>query len=291
MARLFEAREGIKVNFVSAGDAGEVLAQAILEKKAPQGDLIIGIDNNLLSRALSEGILEPYRSSLAGLIPGELILDPDFYLTPFDYGFFAINYDSEKIINPPLSLEELCDPKYRNQLVAIDPRTSTPGLGFLLWTVKVYGDNYQDYWRRLKPNILTVAGGWSTGYALFTSGEAPLVLSYTTSPPYHVEYEDSTRYRAAIFNEGHYLQIEGAGILKGGANPEAAGKFIDALLSPEFQALLPLTNYMYPVNPETPLPASYDYAPKPGIILNIDADVLEENREAYLNGWLQVMGN
>jgi len=226
----FEKLYNVKVQVISAGDAGQVLNRAILEKNNPGADIALGIDNNLLAKAIDSGILEPYKSKNIKLIPDELIFDKTYHVTPFDYGYFAIVYDSVKLNDIPKNFEELTRPQYKNKLILEDPRTSSPGLGFLLWTVSVYGEKYIDYWKRLKPNILTITEGWDTAYGLFTSGETPMVLSYTTSPAYHVEYENTTRYRAIIFNEGNYLQIEGMGIIKGAKNRLMAQKFIDFML-------------------------------------------------------------
>jgi len=175
----FEKLYNVKVQVISAGDAGQVLNRAILEKNNPGADIALGIDNNLLAKAIDSGILEPYKSKNIKLIPDELIFDKTYHVTPFDYGYFAIVYDSVKLNDIPKNFEELTRPQYKNKLILEDPRTSSPGLGFLLWTVSVYGEKYIDYWKRLKPNILTITEGWDTAYGLFTSGETPMVLSYT----------------------------------------------------------------------------------------------------------------
>ena len=172
----FEKKYGLKVEMISVGDSGQVLNRAILEKKRPKADIILGIDNNMLSKALDSGVLIPYTSSNLKLIPDELIFDKTHHVTPFDHGYFAIVYDSVKIKNPPESLEDLLNPVFKDKLILEDPRTSSPGLGFLLWTIKVYGKDYLDYWDRLKPNILTITEGWDTAYGLFKSGKAPRVL-------------------------------------------------------------------------------------------------------------------
>jgi thiamine transport system substrate-binding protein len=285
----FEKLHGVKVDMISVGDAGQVLNRAILEKNRPRADILLGIDNNLLAKAIDAGVLLPYRSPNLRLIPEELRFDPTHHVTPFDHGYFAIVYDSRRLDDPPQSMEDLLRPEYRDKIILEDPRTSSPGLGFLLWTVAVYGDNYREYWERLRPNILTVTEGWDTAYGLFTSGEAPMVLSYTTSPPYHVEYEETTRYRAAIFREGNYLQIEGMGILRGTKNLDLARKFIDFILTEDFQEEIPLTNWMLPVNPAVKLPDSFDYAPNPVKILSLPSSRIEANQEAWIEGWLEVM--
>jgi thiamine transport system substrate-binding protein len=286
---IFEQKYGVKVTVLSVGDAGQVLNRAILEKEDPQADILVGIDNNLLARALEEEVLQPYRSPQLGVVPERLRFDASSSVTPFDYGYFAFVYDSEKLSDPPASLEELTAPRFRKKVIVEDPRTSSPGLGLLLWTVAVYGEGYLDYWSRLKPNLLTITDGWDSAYGLFTSGEAPLVLSYTTSPAYHVEVENTERYRALIFGEGNYLQIEGMGIVRGARHPELARKFIDFTLSPEFQAEIPLTNWMYPVNPAVKTPDSFRFAPQPQRPLSLDAAEIRRNQERWISEWVKLV--
>ena len=285
----FESLHGVKVQLVSVGDAGQVLNRAILEKSRPKADIILGVDNNLLARAIDEGILVPYRPRGLLAIPEELVFDRSHRIIPFDHGYFAIVYDSKKIDDPPRNLEDLTDPRFRKKLILEDPRTSSPGLGFLLWTIAVYGERYTDYWARLMSNVLTITEGWDSAYGLFTSGEAPMVLSYTTSPAYHVEYEDTTRYRAAIFSEGNYLQIEGMGILKGASHPALARKFMDFILTREFQEEIPLTNWMYPVNPNVKAPDSFRYAPRPEKSLSVDPFEIQANVDRWIEEWLAVV--
>ncbi|UCF99486.1 MAG: thiamine ABC transporter substrate-binding protein [Spirochaetaceae bacterium] len=285
----FEEKHGVTVTVISVGDAGQVLNRAILERENPQADIVLGIDNNMLSRALEEKVLEPYRSPNLDHVQKELIFDPTNSVTPFDYGYFAFVYDSERLENPPRSLEELTESRFRKRIIIQDPRTSSPGLGFLLWTIAVYGEEYLEYWKRLQPNLLTITDGWDTAYGMFTSGEAPMVLSYTTSPAYHVEYEQSERYRALLFNEGNYLQIEGMGILKGAPHPELARRFIDFILTEEFQEAIPLTNWMYPVSPSAATPDSFRFAPKPERTLQLPADEIRKNQERWINAWVKLV--
>ena len=285
----FEEKYGVKVKVTSVGDAGQVLNRAILEKDNPQADIVLGIDNNMLSRALEEGVLEPYRSPNLKNIPEQLVFDATHSVTPFDYGYFAFVYDSEVFEDPPESLEELTDSRFRKKIIVQDSRTSSPGLGFLLWTIAVYGEEYLEYWDRLRPNLLTITDGWDTAYGMFTSGEAPMVLSYTTSPAYHVEYEQTERYRALLFEKGNYLQIEGMGILKGAPHPQTAKMFIDFILSEDFQAEIPLTNWMYPVDPAVVTPESFRYAPKPERSLQLSAEEIRTNQERWINAWVKLV--
>lgn len=286
---LFKNLKGKEVLFVSAGDSGQVLARAVLEKEDPRADLLIGIDNNLLPKALEAGILEPYKSKALAEVPEELLFDPTFTVLPYDYGFFAVIYDSRKISDPPASLEDLTAPRLAKSLILMDPRTSTPGLGFLLWTAAEYGPGFSSYWERLKPSILTVSEGWDSGYGMFTAGEAPMVLSYTTSPAYHKEFESTDHYRAALFTGGHYAQIEGIALIAGSKRKETAKEFIDFLLSPEAQEVLPLTNWMFPVNSTVELPASYEVAPVPDKLLLLDKVTIEENYDFWINEWVKIL--
>jgi thiamine transport system substrate-binding protein len=279
----FLEKTGIRLRWVSHGDAGEILARLLEEGAAAGADVILGLDQNMAARALDSALLEPYRPAGAGGIPAELVVDPGWALIPFDYSYFAVCYDSEALPIPPGSLEELTESSYAGKLILMDPRTSSPGLGFFAWVREIYGEGWRDYWRRLRPSILTVAEGWSSGYGLFTNGEAPLVLSYTTSPGYHLEYEETDRYRAAIFGEGHPIQVELAGLLKNAKNKENARAFLDYMLSPAFQALIPLGNWMYPVI-DIPLPASFRIAPKSGKPLRPAPP-----GEAELNEWAALM--
>jgi thiamine transport system substrate-binding protein len=285
VSKAFEEKTGIKIEWVSHGDAGTILSRLLLEGKEADADIILGIDQNMAGRILESNLMEPYRPKGAENIFPELILDPEFRLTPMDYSYFAIVYDSEKITSAPDSLEELTDPNFAGSLILIDPRTSSPGLGFFVWVKEVYGSSWREYWRRLKPSILTIAEGWSSAYGLFTGGEAPLVLSYTTSPGYHLEYENSERYKAAIFKDGHILQIEAAGILKSAKNSYNARLFLDFMLDPVFQNIIPLTNWMYTVT-NVPLPDSFRVNPKSGKPLK-GSPVTEEE----LNEWAALMLN
>jgi thiamine transport system substrate-binding protein len=260
-AERFKAETGIAVKWVSHGDAGTVLSRLLLEGRDAGADIILGLDQNMADRALASGLFSAYKPQGAEKLFPELIIDDEYRLIPLDYSYFAIVYDSERIPDPPKSLEDLTLPEYADKLILMDPRTSSPGLGFLAWTETVYGPGWADYWRRLSPSILTIAEGWDSGYGLFTAGEAPLVLSYTTSPGYHLEYENTERYKAALFTDGHPIQIEAAGLLAAGKNQENARRFLDFMLSPAFQDIIPLTNWMYPVI-DIPLPDSFRLNPK-----------------------------
>ncbi|PID56209.1 thiamine ABC transporter substrate-binding protein [candidate division KSB3 bacterium] len=286
----FEEANNCKVTLIAVGDAGQVLNRVILEKDYPQADIVVGIDNNYLAKALKFDILEPYRSEHLANIPEELIFDTSLHLTPFEYGYITFVYDTEKIDAPPSSLSELTEARWEGKVILEDPRTSSPGVSLLLWTIAAFGeDGYLDFWEKLKPSILTVTKGWDTAYGMFTSGEAPIVLSYATSPAYHVEVEQSTRYRAAVMEEGFYRQIEGMGIVKGAQHPELAKKFIDYILTEDFQQEIPLTQWVFPVNPDVELPQSFEYAAKSDKFLSIDPELIEQNYDRWLKAWTELM--
>ena len=288
VAPAFEQKTGIKVNLVSAGNGGELLQKVLLEKNNPKADVVVGFSNDILHEVLASDLFISYRSPEMDKIPEFLHFDPSFTLLPFNYGNFAFIYDTQKIQEPPQSLEDLLNPKWKNKVILMDPRTSSVGMGLLQWTIAIYGEGYLSWWEKIKPNTLTVADGWSSGYGLFTQGEAPLVISYTTSPVYHVMYEDTQRYQTAVFPQGHLAVIEGAGILKSSTHPEQARLFIDFLLS-DAQEAIATTNIMYPVNSNTVLPDAFSAAPKPEVSLMLDANVIAKNRDKWLTEWVEVM--
>lgn len=275
----FEEKTGYNLTWVDCGDGVQLLSRAVMEKNNVQADVILGLDNNIAKKAVSAGILSSYKPVDAEKnIPAEVRaqLCDDWSLTPFDYSHFAMIYDTQSKVPCPTSLEDLTNPVYAKKIILMDPRTSTPGLGFVAWTVAVYGDKVVDYWKALKPNILTMAPGWSAGYGLFKKGEAPLVISYTTSPASHIEYDNTDRYVAPVFAQGHSIQVEGAGILNKAPNRKGAEAFMDFLISDEAQALLPLTQWMNPANKNVELPECYKIgAPIPTITLSADPDVTD----------------
>ena len=282
----FQKKTGYNVTWVDCGDGVQVLSRAILEKNNVQADIILGLDNNIAKKAYDADILTSYKPADAEkLIDKDVIaqLGDKWLLTPYDYSHFAMIYDTQSNVPCPKSLEDLTNPVYQKKIILMDPRTSTPGLGFVAWTVAVYGDKVLDYWKALKPNILTMAPGWSSGYGLFKKGEAPLVISYTTSPASHVEYDNTDRYIAAIFEQGHTMQVEGAGILKNAPNKKGAQAFMDFLISTEAQEVLPLTQWMNPVNKTVNLPESYKVAaPIPAKTLSANPDVTDKAVEEIM---------
>lgn len=273
---LFEKAANCKVTLVSKGDAGQVLSAAVLEKGSPKADVLLGLDNNLVRKAIQADVLQPYTPKNLSLLAPGVDFDPTHHLIPYDFGYFCLVWDSQKLPNPPKTLADLAKPEYAKKLILMDPRTSTPGLGFLATVVAAKGEKWPEFWKAIKPSILTITSGWDSGYGMFTQGEAPLVISYTTSPAYHAENDKTDRYKAIVFPEGLVMQVEGAGIVKNAQHAELAKAFIEFMLTPAFQNELPLTQWMYPVNPAVKLPASYAVAPKPAKVLKTDPVALDK---------------
>ena len=256
----FEEATGIKVNLVSAGAAIEVINKVRLEGEKTQCDVILGITDDIADKAYD--LLESYNSPNIDTIDPKLVFDPQNRLIPYDYGSFAFVYDTQAGIELPTCLMDLAKEEYKGKVILIDPRTSSVGTGLLMWTYNALGEDWIQWWKTMSKNALTTASGWSSGYGLFTEGEAPIVISYTTSPVYHVMWEGTTRYQALLFTDGHEATIEAAGIVKGTKHREEAQAFIDFLLTAA-QIDLANANSMYPVNGSIELPAAYDYAPVP----------------------------
>lgn len=287
----FREKTGIQIKLVSAGDAVEMLTKVTSEKDAPIADVVVGITDDMASMAYKADLFEPYNSPVLADIPSFLQFDGQKRLLPFDYGNFAFVVDTEKMDakDIPTSLEQLTDVKYKDKVLLIDPRTSSVGLGMLLWSIEVFGeDGYLTWWKTMKSNALTITDGWSSAYGLFTEGEAPLVLSYTTSPVYHVTFEDTTRYQTTLFKEGNSTTIEGAGILKSTKQRAVAQQFIDFLLT-DAQLDIAVANSMYPTNSKAVLPEAFQWAPKPEKNLSMDSERIAQNLDRWLTEWTQVM--
>ena len=291
IAKGFEAATGLKATFVDCGDGVQLLSRAILEKDDVQADVILGLDNNTAQKALDSDILDSYSpkdsdSIIAPELQAQFGEAAKGKLTPYDYSHFALIFDTRSDLPEPKSLSDLTDPVYKRAVILMDPRTSTPGLGFVAWTRAIFPNDseFTDFWTKLAPNVLTVAPGWSAGYGLFTNGEAPIVLSYTSSPAANLEYDKIDYYKALVFDEGHYMQVEGAGVLKNAPNKKGAQIFMDYLIGEEAQGTLPLTQWMYPVNKSVALPDCYTKAAaSPAKTVTTDISALNDAVETALS--------
>ncbi len=260
----FEKVCNCTVKVVADGDVGWMVSRLIFEKADPQADVALGIDNTFKSKIAGEGLFDEYIAAGSDKIAKDA-KERDPTLTPFDYGYIAIMYDTKNLQDPPKSLEDLANARYAKMLSVPDARTSSAGLAFLYWIASEYKNATPDYLKRLKPNMLAVTPGWSGSYALFTNGEAPLTISYTTSQSYHIAFENTTRYMAVKTPTG-YRQVEYAAVIKGAKNPELARQFVDFMLTKDVQLEIPLGNSMYPAIAGTPLPPSFDNLPVPDTI-------------------------
>ena len=288
--KAFETECACDVEFVSVADGVALLNRVKLEGAGTRADIVLGLDTNLTAEAKATGLFVPHGVSLDNLTVPNGWTDDTFL--PFDYGYFAVVYDTQAVKRPPKSLKELVEGDAAQKIVIQDPRTSTPGLGLLLWVKSVYGDEAGAAWAKLKDRVLTVTPGWSEAYGLFTKGEAPMVLSYTTSPAYHMIAEETERYQAAAFSEGHYVQIEVAGMTKAADDPALAKEFLAFMTGPDFQSIIPETNWMMPAGAtRDPLPEAFDRLVKPEKTFLMSPEEVEVNRKAWIDEWLAAMAN
>lgn len=301
IVELFEAEHGVTVEILRSDDAGAMLNQAILTKGNPLGDVIFGIDNTFLSRALEAGILESHESPLLSSVPAALQLDSEHRVTPIDFGDVCINFDRSVMEEAPASLIALTDEEYRDQLVVENPATSSPGLAFLLATIAEFGETgdytWKDYWSDLKANGVEVTAGWDDAYYGRFSGGAgegdrPLVVSYASSPPAEVIFSEPRLEEAptGVMQAGCFRQIEFAGVLAGTDAPELAGAFVDFMLSIEFQEEIPVNMFVFPANSEANLPEAFiEHTQIPDSVAAIDADLIDANRQRWIEEWDEVM--
>lgn len=276
----FEETCGCDLVFVGAGDGAALLARIKLEGARSEADIVLGLDTNLTAAAAETGLFAPHGVVAEFDLPIAWT-DPNF--VPFDWGYFAFVHNTDA--TAPSNFRELADGDM--SIVIQDPRSSTPGLGLLMWVKAAYGEEAPAIWAGLSDNIVTVTKGWSEAYGLFLEGEADMVLSYTTSPAYHLIAEEDTSKAAAAFDEGHYMQIEVAGKLASTDQPDLADQFLAFMVSDAFQSVIPTTNWMYPaVTPADGLPQGFETLITPDKSLLVPADQAPELREEALGEWL-----
>ncbi|HVU10909.1 MAG TPA: thiamine ABC transporter substrate-binding protein [Phototrophicaceae bacterium] len=304
----FEDESGITVKVLRSGDAGAMVNQSILSKDNPLGDVMYGVDNTFLSRALNADLFVPYKSPELANVPAEFQVDSQNRVTPIDYGDVCINYDtkyfSDHNLALPTSLKDLIDPKYNGLLVVENPAISSPGLAFLIATVAAFGDSgsytYLDYWNDLVKNNVDISDDWTDAYYTEFSGSSgskgthPLVVSYASSPPAEVlgvTPEPDTSPVGTILADGTcFRQIEFAGVLNGGKNPAAAQKFIDFLLSTDFQEDMPLQMYVFPVNSQARLPDLFTkFALIPPHPVEMSIDQISAGRDQWIQAWTETV--
>jgi thiamine transport system substrate-binding protein len=304
LKRTFQRRTGSRLRILQTGDAGETLTKALLTAGNPQGDVLFGIDSNLLSRALEGDLLKPYRSPRLARVQKRFVLDPQHRALPVDHGDVCVNYDrawfAEREPSLPRSLDDLAEPAYEGLFVVENPATSTPGLAFLLATIAKYGeDGWQDYWRRLRANDVLVVDGWEEAYNVRFSGsgagrggDRPLVVSYASSPPAEVIFRTPRPRQAptGVIEDSCFRQIEFVGILRGTENEEGARELIDFMLSPRFQEEVPLSMFVFPVISGARLPPEFrKFAVVPDDPLELPPEKIEANRDRWVKEWTSLV--
>lgn len=275
----FEPVCGCTLNFIAADSSIGALRRIQLEGDTTRADVLLGIDTAVAGEARATGLFEDHGLSLSGLT---LPIDwTDTAFVPVDYGYFAFEYDKTKLASPPKNFEEL-NAMTDLKILIEDPRADTPGLGLVLWIKAAYGDKAGAIWSGMWPHVVTMAPDWSAAYLLFLKGEADMVLTYTTSPAYHLVAEDNPNYATADFAEGHYTQIEIAGMLKSSPHKDLAKQFLAWLVTPEAQAVIPNTNWMYPVTELPQTPPGFDSLTVPAKTLLLpEADIA-----VHANDWI-----
>ncbi len=293
----FEAKYNCDLQFVAAGGAKATLSRLLSEQRSggTRADLFMG-ELNDVPRIINYNLFAPIkRKQIPNLaaVPDEFSSIIDTGLVPYEYGYITLTYDAHALsaTDLPHDLSALVDPKYKGKLICEDPRTSSTGFSFLLWTIAKFGENgYLEFWRNLDPTILTITSGWSEAWTLLTHGEAPLMVSYSTDTAYAAMYEDELRYLAYAPGGEGYRTIYGVGIVKGTKHPALAREFIDLLLSKGIQELLPKTEIMFPINSNAILPEAFQkYAIVPEKAMSLPLSLVGEKAEEWLSDWARVM--
>ena len=295
----FTAETGIDVELLVAGDTGTMLSKAELTAGNPEGDVMWGIDNTFLSRAVDAGVFEPYVSPATADIPAEFTdLVPNGEATPVDYGDVCVNYDigalAELGIDPPTSLEELAE-EHADLLVVENPATSSPGLAFLMATIAEFGDDWTEFWQALADGGVEVVDSWTTAYYesfSWAGGDRPFVVSYGSSPPFEVLYAEEPMDTAptGVIAATCFRQVEFAGVLAGTEAPDAARQLVDFLVSERFQREVPLDLFVWPVNQSVELdPVFTDFATIPDSPLSLDPAEIDANRSDWIDQWTEIM--
>ena len=283
--KIFEEKYNADVDFVAVDSAATLLNKVILEGDTSKADIVLGLDMNLFDLAEQSGLFTSHNiKDINNLINLPLKWETNKFV-PYNYGYFSFVYNEANLATPPKSMDELIN-STNARIVIQDPRTSTPGLGLLTWMKALYGDKAGDEWKKLNKKIISVTKGWTDAYYnFFMAGEADMVLSYTTSPAAHIMFEERYDILATTFEEGNYITIEFAGILNNSQNKDLANKFLNFMLSKEFQSVIPSTNIMYPVTNIKDLPEAFDKLDVPNFI-QMDPKEINKNKEKWIDEWL-----
>jgi len=281
----FEDKYNIDLELIAVDSAATLLNKVILEGSNTKADIVLGLDMNLFDSADKSGLFINHSlDNLENNIMLPIKWNSKIFV-PYNYGYFAFVYNNTKLLNPPKSMDELIN-STDARIVIQDPRTSTPGLGLLIWMKALYGNDAKNKWVKLNKKVISVTKGWTDAYYnFFMAGEADLVLSYSTSPAAHIMFEENYEISAAIFEEGNYVSIEFAGILKSSNNQRMANNFLRFMISDDFQSVLPSTNIMYPIANNLMLPEAFNKIEVPDM-LQIDPEEINKNKDEWINEWL-----
>lgn len=275
----FETTCNCTLDIIAADSSIGALRKVQLEGQSTKADIVLGLDTSLVGEASATGLFTTHAVDTAALtIPNDWSSNT---FVPFDYGYLTMIYNKELLPTPPKSFEQLAGSNLNLKIISQDPRSSTPGLGLVLWLKAAYGGDTNEAWAEISPRIITLTQTWSEAYSLFLDGEADMVLSYTTSPAYHQIIEGDERFAAAPFREGHYTQIEVAGILTSSPNQDLANQFLTYLISEEAQTIIPTTNWMYPVLASA-IPNEFADLHQPEKTLLLDDDAVTEHSAAWV---------
>lgn len=307
LVRKFETDNNAILVFIQGGDTGSALNRLILTSvgsPTPEADVFYGLDNTFLSRAIEQDLFEAFQPAALDAIPDEFKLDPSFKVFPIDYGDVCINFDkawlTENDLALPTSLQDLTRAEYNGLLVVENPATSSPGLAFMLASIAEFGeDGWLDWWQAMKENNVVIVSDWETAYYTNFSGSSgkgpqPMVVSYASSPAAELIYSETELTEsptASLVSPGMcWRQVEFAGILKNTPNRVLAEKFVDFLLSKEFQEDVPMQMFVFPVLPGAALPEGFVLASQiPEIVASLDPDLIASNRDAWVNDWTNLM--
>ncbi len=283
--KIFEEKHNADIEFVAVDSAATLLNKVILEGDTTKADIVLGLDMNLFDLAEQSELFTSHNiNNINNIINVPLKWESNKFV-PYNYGYFSFVYNEANLESPPKSMDELIN-STNARIVIQDPRTSTPGLGLLTWMKALYGDKAGDEWKKLNKKIISVTKGWTDAYYnFFMAGEADMVLSYTTSPAAHIMFEERYDILATTFEEGNYITIEFAGILNNSQNKDLANKFLNFMLSEEFQSVIPSTNIMYPVTNIKDLPEAFEKLDVPNFI-QMDPKEINKNKEKWIDEWL-----
>ncbi|MFO8034705.1 MAG: thiamine ABC transporter substrate-binding protein [Candidatus Bipolaricaulota bacterium] len=292
-----EAHPGVELVWIAPGDSSEMLSRLIgeLELGLPTADVFLGVADVEVHRALEHEAFLPLETELIPnleYVPEDIRLDEDAYVVPYDYGYVTFVYDDEALPaeHVPETLEDLLRPALKDKIILQDPRTSSPGLSFLLWTIAHFGEEWTEFWRQLRPNVLTVTTGWTESFEMFQAGEAPIVISYATDEAYSYIVHGDLRYRVLTPGGEGYRQVEYMGVVRTTDNPKLAHTLLNIVLSHQVQELIPTSQWMFPANEDADTPADFqEYAIIPENPVALDLDLVAENLEEWISEWQAIL--